>query len=73
MKNLHWGNHARAKPEIRAAGSLDKAGRITRALHQRVKYERSLASSAAREAHLRSLMGLAAARSSLLDKEEGSK
>jgi hypothetical protein len=71
MKNLHWGNRDSAKPEARAAGSLDKTGRTTRAIHQRVKYERSLASTAAREAHLRAIMGLPAVR--IEDHGEGGK
>ena len=35
-----------------------KAERVKRALHQRVQHERSQAQAAARETHLRSLMGL---------------
>jgi hypothetical protein len=35
-----------------------KAERLKQALHQRVQHERSQARAAAREAHLRSLMGL---------------
>jgi hypothetical protein len=37
---------------------LPKRERIKQALHQRVQHERSQAQAAAREAHLRSLMGL---------------
>jgi hypothetical protein len=39
---------------------LAKAERVKQALHQRVQHERSQARTAAREAHLRSLMGLPA-------------
>jgi hypothetical protein len=45
------------------AVSLDEAVHAARAINRRVRRERGLASSAAREAHLRSLMGLPAVRS----------
>jgi hypothetical protein len=54
---------------VRDATALDEAVRVARTIHQRVRYERSLASSAARDAYLRSLMGLPAVRSSLFDDE----
>jgi hypothetical protein len=57
----------RANCNSRAAGisdatSLEEAVRVAKRINWRVKYERSLASTAAREAHLRSLMGLPAIR-----------
>jgi hypothetical protein len=71
MKNLHWGNRDCAKSQrARAAGSLSKAGRAARAIGWQVKCERSQASAAAREAHLRSLMGLPAQRSAALDLDD---
>ena len=39
---------------------LPKAERVKRVLHQRVQHERSQAGAVAREAHLRSLLGLPA-------------
>jgi hypothetical protein len=70
MKSLQWGKGNNTRREARASDSLDKAGRTARAIHQRVKYERSLASTAAREARLRALMGLPAGREpALLDNE----
>jgi hypothetical protein len=67
MNDLHWGNRNSAKPKARSAGSLDKAGRVARKINWRIAYERSQAATAAREAHLRSLMGLPAARSLIDD------
>jgi hypothetical protein len=45
--------------------------RVRKQINWRVKYERSLARTAEREAHLRSLMGLPAVRSALTDDEAG--
>jgi hypothetical protein len=45
---------------VRDATSLEETVRAVRTINWRVKHERSLASTAAREAHLRSLMGLPA-------------
>jgi hypothetical protein len=67
MKNLHWGSRNSAKPGDRAAGSLDKAGRVARKINWRIAYERSQAATAAREAHLRVLMGLPAQRTAVDD------
>lgn len=58
MKNLQWGS-GRVTPRTAATG--DKAARKA-ALHQSLQRERSLSASVAREAHLRSLMGLPAQR-----------
>jgi hypothetical protein len=68
MKDLRWGNGERAKAGARAAGSVDKAVRAARVIGWRVSHDRSKAATAAREARLRELMGLPAARS-LLDGE----
>ena len=48
MKNLQWGR-GRAKHKASVAGSLDKAGRVARAINWRVQHERSKAATAARE------------------------
>jgi hypothetical protein len=53
------------------ATSLDEALRVVRAINLRVKHERSLASSAAREKYLRSLMGLPAVPSTDERRSEG--
>jgi hypothetical protein len=55
MKNLQWGS-GRVTPKAAATGN--KAAHNAVALHQHLQRERSLASSVAREAYLRSLMGL---------------
>jgi hypothetical protein len=70
MKSLHWGKGNNTRREARAAGSLDKAGRTARAINWRVCHDRSKLDAAAREKHLRSLLGLPAAQSSLLDDDE---
>jgi hypothetical protein len=67
MKTLHWGNRASAKPEIRAAGSLDKVGRTARAINWRVCHDRSKRDTTAREKHLREIMGLPATPSQEID------
>jgi hypothetical protein len=55
---------------VRDATSLDEAVRVVRAINLRVRRERGLASSAAREKYLRSLMGLSAVRSLVDDRHE---
>jgi hypothetical protein len=59
MKNLTWGK-GRATPNAGAAGRPTRAGRVTRHINWQVHYDRSKAATATREAHLRSLLGLAA-------------
>jgi hypothetical protein len=64
MKTRNWrsrGNSSSRYAGVRDATSLDEAVCVARQINRRVNYERSLASTAAREAHLRSLMGLPAA------------
>jgi hypothetical protein len=56
MKSIQWGKGTTSKAS--AIRPPDKATCDAKALHHRLRYERSLASAAAREAHLRSLMGL---------------
>jgi hypothetical protein len=68
MKRLIWGK-GRATPSARPAGRPTRAGRITRQISWKVHYDRSKASTATREAHLRGLMGLPSARSTLFDDE----
>ena len=65
--SLTWGK-GRTTPKADAIRRPDKAVRVTQAIHQRVQHERSLASAAAREAYLRSLMGLTAVRCAIDDK-----
>jgi hypothetical protein len=63
MTKRNWRNTHNSKggfTAFRDASSLEEALRVARAINWRVKHERSLASSAAREKHLRSLMGLPA-------------
>jgi hypothetical protein len=64
MKTLQWGK-GRATHKASAAGSLDKAGRISRQINWRLSHDRCKAATAAREAHLRELMGLPAQRSTM--------
>jgi hypothetical protein len=59
MKNLQWGNGC-TTPKVATTRPPDKATRTAKVLHHRVQHDRSKASSAAREKHLRSLMGLPA-------------
>ena len=70
MKNLQWGN-GHTTPKANTVQPPDKAVRVARAIHQRVQHDRSLASAAAREAHLRAIMGLPAVR--IEDHGEGGK
>jgi hypothetical protein len=70
MKNLHWGN-GHTTPKANTIQPPDEAVRVARTINWRVRHERSLTSTAAREAHLRSLMGLPAQRSAFDD--EGGK
>jgi hypothetical protein len=44
--------------KLRKPRKLPKRERVKQELHQRVQHERSQARAAAREAHLRTLMGL---------------
>jgi hypothetical protein len=74
MKTRNWrsrGNSSSRYAGVRDATSLDEEVRVARQINWRVKYERSLASTAAREAHLRAIMGLPAVR--IEDHGEGSK
>jgi hypothetical protein len=59
VKNLQWGN-GRVTPKTAPTGN--KVAHNAVALHQLLQHERSLASAAAREAHLRTLLGLPAQR-----------
>jgi len=54
------GNSSSRYAGVRDATSLDEAVRVARQINWRVRHERSLASTAARDAHLRGLMGLPA-------------
>lgn len=56
---------------VRDATSLDEAVCAAKAIFRRVRRERGIASSAAREAHLRSLMGLPAVPSTDERRSEG--
>jgi hypothetical protein len=74
MKTRNWrsrGNSSSRYADVRDATSLDEAVCVARQINRRVNYERSLASTAAREAHLRSLMGLSATPARDIDKERG--
>jgi hypothetical protein len=55
---------------VRNALTVEEAVQAAKAINRRVRREWSIASSAAREAHLRSLMGLPAARSLIDDRHE---
>lgn len=68
MKRLTWGK-GRTTPSANTAGRPTRAGRATRNITWQVHHDRSKASTATREAHLRSLMGLPSARSALFDDE----
>jgi hypothetical protein len=68
MKNITWGK-GRTTPNAGTAGRPNKGGRVTRHINWQVHYDRSKAASAAREKHLRNLMGLPSARSTLFDDE----
>jgi hypothetical protein len=74
MTKRSWRNTRNSRggfTAFRDASSLDEAVRVSKKISWRVRYERHLASTAAREAHLRSLMGLPAVRSALFDDESG--
>jgi hypothetical protein len=53
---------------VRNATSFEECVKAARAINARVKRDRDTASSAAREAHLRSLMGLSPTRSLIDDR-----
>jgi hypothetical protein len=65
------GNSSSRYAGVRDATSLDEAVRVARQINWRVRHERSLAATAAREAHLRAVMGLPAQRT--VDDDEGGK
>jgi hypothetical protein len=67
MRNLQWGNGRARPPKTSSASPPDKTGRVARAINWQISHDRSKTSTAAREAHLRSLMR----RSTMLD-DDGS-
>jgi hypothetical protein len=74
MKTRNWrsrGNSSSRYAGVRDATSLDEAVRVARQINWRVRHEHSLASTAAREAYLRAVMGLPAQRT--VDDDEGGK